>query len=84
MTKENVTREVEGVNEVVLHGDKVTDEYLLITSGDDLLIVHSNYFLYESAIVFTVGHADTDWSSSMLWEAACKTVDLLNEKGMSE
>lgn len=66
--------------ELVLHGDPRNDDYLLITSGDDILIVRSDYGYQESAIIFTVGHPDTDWSDNMLQEFARKTVDLLNRK----
>lgn len=65
-------------NGKILHGDFYDNDYLLIEEDGELLIVHADYYQYESAIIFTVGHVNTDWSDGMLLDFAKKTVDLLN------
>ena len=63
----------------VIYGDH-NDEYLIVKEGEDLVVVHEHHFSYESAIIFTVGHRNTDWSSAMLLDEAKRVVDLMNGK----
>ncbi len=55
------------------------DCYSLVYKDGKLLVVHEDYFGYENAIIFTVGHPETDWSNNMLKDIAVKTVKLMNK-----
>ena len=70
---ENFDREMERIQ------NHLDDCYSLIYKDGKLLIVHEDYFGYENAIVFTVGHPETDWPNSMLKDIAIKTVKLMNK-----
>jgi hypothetical protein len=69
--------------EKIIHGDFYNDDYLLIREtfeGYQLLIVHSDYFSYDNAIICTVGHELTDGSDDMLLDKAKEIVDMMNGK----
>ena len=71
--RNNFDREMERIQ------NYLDDCYSLAYKDGKLLIVHEDYFGYENAIVFTVGHPETDWPNSMLKDIAIKTVKLMNE-----
>jgi choline kinase len=64
----------------IIHGDIQNDSYLLVedTVKRKLLIVHSDYFYQESAVLFELAFGESDWSEGMIVESAKMTVDYLN------
>jgi hypothetical protein len=64
----------------IVYGNYHEDWYFIVKEDEGLLVVNSNFFGYENAILFTIGHGNSDWSENMLLENAKKVVDFLNSE----
>ena len=66
----------------VIYGDPVKDRYVIVQDDNYSFfnIVHTDFFYQENAILFRIGHEETDWSDNMLMDKAEKVVDFLNKE----
>jgi len=65
----------------VVYGDALHDNYCIIKDvdlGDNLYVVHSDFFGQEAAVIFEVVPHVSDWSEGMLLKTAKAVVDFLN------
>jgi hypothetical protein len=68
-------------NVKIIHGDFNDNDYLLIEEDGRYLIVHTDYFTQESAVLFELAFYVSDWSEGMIIDGAKKVVDHLNSIG---
>lgn len=67
-----------------LHSSKNTNYYpkriALRLEGADLVLVDIDNDYYENAIIFTIGHKNTDLPNNMINQFACSLVNKYNKK----
>lgn len=66
----------------IVYGDHNSGEYFIVKDGEELLLVHGDYFTQELA-VFASLDVFSDWSDEMILTTGKIIVDLLNKNGIN-